>query len=90
MKDWLKKITSPMKNQIIEWLIASLVHKLKVPPLVWAIIASVVASLMYGVNYLASMGYPVPAWLTANDGIIGLVLGLLLQAHSTKYVKPDK
>lgn len=77
-----------MKKQIMEWVIALLIHKLKVRPVVLAIIASVMAAAIYGINYFSAMGYPVPEWVTANDGIIGFVLGLILQGHSSKYVKP--
>lgn len=76
-----------MKQQIIDWVIAQIVHRLKVAPRVLAILAASMASALYGLNYFEAMGYDIPDQIMNNQGIVGFVLGLVLQGHSSAYLK---
>lgn len=79
-----------MKQKLIDWLIAKFIHRIKVSPILFAIIASVLGALIWGINYFQGLGYDLPEWVTSNEALVGYVIGLLLQGHSSKYVEPGK
>lgn len=76
-----------MKDKLINWVLAQIIHRLKVSPIMWAILAAIFSALLYGLNYFQGLGYPIPEWVTSHEGIIGFLAGLALNAHSSKYVE---
>lgn len=79
-----------MKKQLIDWIVAQVIHRLKLPPRIFALIASLIGAGMYGVSYYEGMGHEVPnivSRIASPEGLIGFILGTILQSHSTAYRK---
>lgn len=71
-------------------MIAQVIQKIKLRPIAFAIMASVLGALLYGLNYFEALGYPIPDFIKGNEGIIGYLLGLVLQGHSQKITEAGK
>lgn len=75
-----------MKNKFIEWITTLIVDKIQLPPKVVAIIAAILAAMIYGLKYFETLiGFEMPN-LDGFEGVAAFILGVLLQWYPKKNV----
>lgn len=80
-----------MKDNILSWVIAFVLDKLKVQPLMVMIIASVLMAVSYGAGHFNEIcGGCLPEWVADWQLRLGIFVGLLLQSRTTKVLQNAK
>lgn len=80
-----------MKNNILEWALAWVLDKLKIQAVAVWIIAAVLMGISYAAGYFNEIcSNCLPDWVADWQTRIGLIVGLLLQARTTKTLEARK
>lgn len=80
-----------MKDNLIKWVLALILDKLKISSTAVWIIAAVIMGVSYGAGYFNEIcGGCLPAWVGDWQLRVGVLVGSLLQARTTETLSTSK